>query len=66
MGIVLEKTQTDGGVVVDSYKNNRYDDYYINLRADDRCNKCLGRGKLHYDHPGKGLKWVELCSCVHK
>lgn len=65
MGIVLERTQRTGGVV-DSYKNDRYTEYYIALRSKHNCKKCLGRGRLEYDHPAKGLTWVELCSCVHK
>lgn len=66
MGIVIERTAKSGNIVVDSYQHPKYDDFIVAFKAKHNCRRCHGRGKLSFDHPGKGIQWTETCDCIHR
>ena len=66
MGVLLSKSTVVGGIETESFASKTFSDYYIALKSKHNCRRCHGRGKLNFDDPRKGLRWVTTCDCVHR
>lgn len=64
MGVVLERTEP--GPLGEKFTHSRFDDFFIASHSKHNCRRCHGRGKLPFDNPSTGLKWVEACGCVFR
>jgi len=66
MGVVIEKSRVTGPFETIIFQSEKYSDYVLKVLSKRNCKHCYGRGKLKFDNPSTGMKWVTTCDCIHR